>query len=711
MQATLDWQTQLAKKASQMQTSTKNVEQIFFEQAYIFIQNAAEPLMKPEFRIGFEVVYHNEDNTRLAGIFVFRVGETLLYAPVFYMNGQIRGHELLHRTDTKTFVMLDPDWCKYLIASYSVEPGQGASKTSLRDSYSRSSNLHKMVQPPGTYKQAATKFWGDLTASAANLSTESLTGEEKQAALRMRECIVDLGADAVEHIKRAAENNYRLDNNLYLAFDPDLYLPMEALEKKASTVTQAGLTIYPSPATNPLCKSASEADIRNGYKVVDTRLEKEAKIVVNGDTVAVTVTADQPQRVMYDDGKARDTYMLHTAYSLSDVVAVDAPRVESTRNPVVFEGGTLKRVRCDNDNATFIIDPGAEVQKLSEIASDTPKTDGRVYVYFPSTHRLISQPFKATKSGKTYQLFRSYDDEEVLPYGEPKAEYVFNPSSEVSDAASKIIGRDAMFIPAKGDSRDYLSALPLKGTDLRALLEKDAAYPVTSRLSSDGMGVVVKVAAQAPRRFSSIHGAALGLAHATGLGVDDAYDVFDGLADNRETRVYIKSARLHWDDVPDFLDSFDPSFGVPVDTPQEMTITSRYQEKEREVPRIGDKNEVTTGADIDALGGPAQLDAFAKQVGMRQIMAHGVIGSLLQEFDVGPTIDKYLPDLERGLDRLGRLLFLVYWKPDDFGRLFGMDDISAMESSISGAFKQQARLLLDLLQKAKEPKTSQVDAG
>ena len=43
--------------------------------------------MKSPYRVGFEIVHHNDDNTRLVGIFVFRVNKDLYYAPVFFING------------------------------------------------------------------------------------------------------------------------------------------------------------------------------------------------------------------------------------------------------------------------------------------------------------------------------------------------------------------------------------------------------------------------------------------------------------------------------------------------------------------------------------------------------------------------------------------------------------------------------------------------
>jgi hypothetical protein len=62
-------------------------------------------------------------------------------------------------------------------------------------------------------------------------------------------------------------------------------------------------------------------------------------------------------------------------------------------------------------------------------------------------------------------------------------------------------------------------------------------------------------------------------------------------------------------------------------------------------------------------------------------------------------IDKYFPDLEKALDRLGRMVFLFYWKPEDFSHLYGTDDQSSLENMLVSNFKQFGELVLELLKK------------
>ena len=61
----------------------------------------------------------------------------------------------------------------------------------------------------------------------------------------------------------------------------------------------------------------------------------------------------------------------------------------------------------------------------------------------------------------------------------------------------------------------------------------------------------------------------------------------------------------------------------------------------------------------------------------------------------------YIPDFEQALDRLGRILFLFYWKPEDFAKAYGTDDQTSLENKLVSNFRAIGEMTLELLQKAK----------
>ena len=76
------------------------------------------------------------------------------------------------------------------------------------------------------------------------------------------------------------------------------------------------------------------------------------------------------------------------------------------------------------------------------------------------------------------------------------------------------------------------------------------------------------------------------------------------------------------------------------------------------------------------------------------------IGGLAKVYDTASVVDSYIPDFMDTIDRLGRILFLFYWKHEDFNQRYGSDDVVQMEDRIRNVFKQMGELTLQLKEKA-----------
>lgn len=124
-----DWKKQAAMTA----TSDADIEKAFSDQASGFVENKLPALMKPPYSIGFEIVRKNDDNTRMVGAFAFKVEDSILLAPIFFLNGDIKG-PLLYRTDTRTFVPATKDWAMYMIEALEVKEGNGIDMSRRNDS-------------------------------------------------------------------------------------------------------------------------------------------------------------------------------------------------------------------------------------------------------------------------------------------------------------------------------------------------------------------------------------------------------------------------------------------------------------------------------------------------------------------------------------------------------------------------------------------------
>lgn len=95
-----------------------------------------------------------------------------------------------------------------------------------------------------------------------------------------------------------------------------------------------------------------------------------------------------------------------------------------------------------------------------------------------------------------------------------------------------------------------------------------------------------------------------------------------------------------------------------------------------------------------------QLAEQAAALGQKKVFDHAAIGGLSKVYDTSAVVDSYLPEFSKTLDRLGRILFLYYWKHDDFVERYGTDDVVEMEDLLRSTFKSLGKLTLDLKQKA-----------
>jgi hypothetical protein len=133
-------------------------EQAFANLAYGYLKDKAPRLL--DFVIGFQLVDRNEDNTKAVGVFGFKIGKQWLYAPVFFLNGDLKGHELLYMKDADQFVPMRENWVNYLMSRKPNMLGEASSESS-NDLGVMTPHLEYLSSPPGRYSK-----WGSAKQPA-----------------------------------------------------------------------------------------------------------------------------------------------------------------------------------------------------------------------------------------------------------------------------------------------------------------------------------------------------------------------------------------------------------------------------------------------------------------------------------------------------------------------------------------------------------------
>ena len=98
------------------------LEKAFSQIAETYITDKA-PLLT-NYMLGFQLLKKTEDDTKACGIFAYKVGDELVYIPVFSIDGDVQGHELMYVVSRDQFVPSDEKWVNYLLSRKPLEPGR-----------------------------------------------------------------------------------------------------------------------------------------------------------------------------------------------------------------------------------------------------------------------------------------------------------------------------------------------------------------------------------------------------------------------------------------------------------------------------------------------------------------------------------------------------------------------------------------------------------
>lgn len=130
------------------------------------IQNLSPTLNKYE--LGFQVIESNKENTSAVGIFGYRLGNDLVYVPMFYKNGKVKGLNQIRHPKRKLVVPLDDHWVEKILSWQKSTGGRIVGKELIASSQQPS--LWQLRLPPSKYASDEQKInsveWKTLMVDA-----------------------------------------------------------------------------------------------------------------------------------------------------------------------------------------------------------------------------------------------------------------------------------------------------------------------------------------------------------------------------------------------------------------------------------------------------------------------------------------------------------------------------------------------------------------
>lgn len=741
--------------------AAENPDQTQFEQdfsriGYAFLKDKAAPLL--QYLVGFETVERDEDGSRAVGIFGFKLNEKFYYVPTFFANGQIRGMDILFDKDENRMMPLTEDWVNMVVNKQPVQLGEASPQDIMKTVHRP--NFMSIKRPPqymkyssvtcsiphGEMIKLAFDAWNAICKSVADML-------EKDAAFRgmYENALRKIAGEDLVFEKKGALTDYLatkggpeavgrlmqtiITNTDFLKAASEFYsLPddlfVTTFDKKLEKVAAKSRITVTSKVTEYTPKGDRAKIVRDGFAVQDARTadEKSELFDVSMAEHLTNPTESGTYNVVMCDGKTMKVYVLMSRdFGPGDTTMIDPKKRFSYQGQkrtifvvddkqedgkAIYEAAeSLSSMKVgnryilvdDNGNAGPTIDLRSVVAENGKptklIGYVEYRPAGREYGRTSYSGAMCSigtdgvvisdrKGFNITRSGEMLVVPSSYKAIKLWSYDREQ-------EHNVTDDALR-----------QGFKPGMLESLM---TNFR----KNANVHDIRVYSNDGLEFRIGLDYTDEPRPLGFKSAMVRLITRYGLDEEDARTMLKEAALRRKSLRLVKLGQLVGEPTvgvsmpppPDPIWGVDDYTGIPMqedrgpDTVLGKTVgqpqrLNTLQQGFNMYQGPGDNGPSTVGQS------PVDVANMASRSGQKNVFDHSTVAGLVKLDDSSAVIDTFIPQFIDTLDKIGRVLFLFYWKNEDFIDRFGEDNLQEMEDTIRGVFKSFGSLILDLQEKA-----------
>ena len=737
-------------------------EQALSNLAHAYLRDRAPQLLEHE--LGFQLIEKNEDNDRAVGVFGFKVGNQLLYGPVFFLNGELKGHELLYLKDSDTFVPMKENWINYVLNRKPNVIGEeiapqlsqvGVDRPTMdifRDSpqkfasaqpewlqaglpgllYALGRPERPSLQVPGLLKSsaAASMYFLQLLDSFPTVAPvvvecygDSIVKDAIDTArTRDTACPIEAKREPMEILRGSIwQEKSALD--LAREQDPTRTGKLRIWTYSDSIHCDRGLTV-----------KQAETLKRDGVYIKDDR-ENTSKAFRIQEPLAL----QNPDETGHYD-------VLCKPDSFEKCLFIHAPFNARGSRPngvlVRLGDGDTKAWTETHPGAIFAVEQhsGKDYKSWFDCLSDAKSLDvGSTYVLIAANGQgtsvfEVKKSLPAEGEETCYEVnwrnrYGARRPDHLPPVAERRYEYDSDNNGPDQIVLNRIKGNRFvarmcnLLVPPgtkalkiKGpqkpekdedgcccspvtcgdwsESSDPPALRPGNHVDLQLGIYKTSAELT---IHNNGTEAIVDGSRMAPTA------AFIRLVRNYGLNQKSARALLKEAEVKRGVRCRIKFAEPYGmlsnaPPAPPF-----PEFETGTDDYMGSGMPTVYG-GEREVPvdgLQGAPNEPDMSLQPEPM--MAQQIAQAAQTGQKEVLDTSLLSNLLRGSQNDTLIDRHLPNLMKGLDSLGRLLFNLYWHHDKFEDRYGASNLPDLEDAMRNAFENMGDVTLELKQKTIEP--------
>jgi hypothetical protein len=799
-------------------------EQAFASLAHAYLKDRAPGLL--DYEVGFQLIDRNEDNSKAIGVRGFKVGSQILFAPVFFIDGDLKGHELLYIKNDDQFVPLKENWINYLLQKKPMTLGEGIHRDTRRVGVRRPT-LGRLVHSPSKYASTMPGWLQEGLPGLAYAATTNPYTDARYKDMRgLPELLKEGGIRAVRALLKYAEAYPGIARGLDQFYDMSKIKGLLAdlkREKTAAAVSSvlSGLDVAPRRPMPGWARGRSVLGDMEPYNPIKTG-SLQVYTYDYGNRMKPTTALDEPdtEKLLEDallikDERQQDEGISH-AFNVETRRALTNPSETGLYDvmvkPDVFEKmvvligphGTCGRkifatvARAEGDTKGWINIHPSYIWASKQYSDEDWKTwagglpdadtltgdsDGQYIIVGhnkadgtlpfvvegtvgdPDGYKILNvhfdlfsgRPRPAAMRGVTLWSFyesritdnsevydRWIDGERIHVGGRVGAEMrsklgdVFVPEDfrvlkveeadydddqwdpPEEDVTTKLFRPLKSLTGGKGESKTPpVSPAQILDVEMGLWRQKIGSTIPHDRLrvTFDGSSAHIDDGPYLSEKQAIAH-----LVRDKGFRENTARAMLKMACENQfkqggpaqEFRVeyapWVKYAANPYlldegavaPSIPDpryDQDSYMGSY-VPSQKPQEDFLPVEGMQAD---PANRELYRPIVEPDPQA----AHAATEAAATGQKEIFDTSILGGLLKTTRDDQLTDRYLGDLMKGMDRVGRILFQLYWHRESFEERYGKTHVPELEDMLRNSFEDLGDLVLDLKQKTIEPDPGQ----
>lgn len=695
-------------------------EAAFANLADSYLADKAPMLVR--YKIGFQLLEKNDENTRAFGIAGYKVGKRWLFVPIFFLNGELKGQDMMYLRDEDHLLPLDDKWVSEVLQDKSPVFGEGKSRFSHM----------KGVAPPdlnvfkdNPYNRGSQikygKYHTDLLPGIAGIvkaahsapETNSFTLVDflKEAGEAVAELFCDWyrtypeihhgfnrfhGADKIDEIAQHyhQKKTARFLENVLPVGRPQLeVLPVQTLDDRLKKVTHPGSNQY--------------SEIR----VMDKRAAENLNslLEISEDAMFSTPSCTGVYDVLMKRGETQECLVLFNPESgskdqLCTVIALHEdkkPFVNADPNMVFIARGLEK---ADLSQATsryqkwFEEFEGDQLRTQNDIFGDDYRETDWCYVMLSKGRESVA-PFYCQRAHPGEQ-FRDFDVHFRL-WKKYRSPYSL-PTRSACCCSSTGNGVDRIILTDREGELHIVNdelIVPKHFKTLRISDNHTGDFKIGSEsdLWSTLMNQyrVLKVAHERNRyRLSDDRGRLLAESH-TKAGIWNYLITRCHLPEKQARDIEVGKRYLlkTANNLLQELSAVTPAFPEPNFSSSFAGIVPEQQYQEQTSPI-----QMPPGAEILAKFQPDQsaiaMAQGAQQMGVQDLFDSSMMGSIVRAVRDESVIDRNLKSVYETINTLGRIRLGLYWHQDQFEDRYGKQELPELEEQLKSNFHSLGDLYL-----------------